>query len=309
MSQLNISLFGKFCIRYNGKDIAGLDSLKVQELFSYLLLYRHQPHTREKLAALLWPDSSAAQSKRYLRQTLWQLQAEIDSSVPNAPEMLLVESEWIQINESADFRLDIAFLEKAFTSVQGKHGANLDATNSACLDDATHYYRGDLLENWYQDWCIFERQRLQSIYLAVLDKLMEYCEFHQKYEIGVVYASHILRYDQAREQTHRRLMRLRYLAGDRTGALRQFQRCADVLDKELGVKPSQRTEKLYQQIVADQPLANEIMSAVAYQPLPLTTSPLPHILSHLHALKRTLHNAEEQVAQEIKSVESWLDSQ
>jgi DNA-binding SARP family transcriptional activator len=308
MSQLNISLFGKFCIRCNGKDIAGLEALKVQELFSYLLLYRHQPHTREKLAALLWPDSSAAQSKRYLRQTLWQLQAEINGGAPDVPDMLLVESEWIQINESADFWLDIAFLEQVFTSVQGKHGADLDATNSASLDDAIEHYRGDLLENWYQDWCIFERQRLQSIYLAVLDKLMEYCEFRQAYEMGAVYASRILQYDQAREQTHRRLMRLRYLAGDRTGALRQFQRCADILHKELGVKPSQRTEQLYRQIVADRPLANEIIPVVAYQPL-TTTTPLPDILSHLQALKQTLHHAEEQVAQEIKTVESWLDSQ
>jgi DNA-binding SARP family transcriptional activator len=311
MSQLDISLFGKFSVCCNGENLAGLDSLKVQELFSYLLLYRQQPHTREKLAGLLWPDSSTAQSKRYLRQTLWQLQTKISAGTLGAPEILLVESEWIQINKLADFRLDVALLEKAFTAVQGKHGADLDATGAACLEDAIHRYRGDLLDNWYQDWCIFERQRLQSTYLAILDKLMEYCECRQEYEMGTVYALNILKYDQAREQTHRHLMRLRYLAGDRTGALRQFQYCAEILHKELGVKPSQRTEQLCQQIAADQPLTNETTPVVAYRPLttPLSTSLLPDILSQLQALRQTLHHAEEQLTQKIETVENWLDSQ
>ena len=36
-------------------------------------------------------------------------------------------------------------------------------------------YRGDLLEGCYQDWCLFERERLQNAYLAMLDKLMVRC--------------------------------------------------------------------------------------------------------------------------------------
>jgi DNA-binding SARP family transcriptional activator len=185
MSQRHISLFGKFCVRREGELLAGLDSLKVQDLFSYLLLYRQRPHVREKLATLLWLDSSAAQCKRYLRQALWQLQSELDRGHPADPKMMVVESEWIQINKRADYRLDVATLERAFTSVQGKPGA-------ARLRHALHLYQGDLLANWYQDWCIFERERLQSIYLTILDRLMAYCEFHGEYEMGTVYASQIL---------------------------------------------------------------------------------------------------------------------
>lgn len=307
MSRLHISLFGKFCIHCDGEEITGLDSLKAQELFSYLLLHRQRPHTREKLAALLWMDSSAAQSKRYLRQALWQLQAGLNSNDPAGRKLILADSEWIQLNNQADFQLDVALLEEAFAAVQGRPGASLDAADAARLRQAAQQYRGDLLENWYQDWCLFERQRLQSVYLVILDKLMEYSEFRQEYEMGAVYAAYILQYDQAREQTHRRLMRLRYLAGDRTGALRHYQRCAQILQLELGVKPSRRTEELYRQIAADQ-LPQNGTAPLAF-PAPTTKSPfsLPDILKRLHLLKDTLHNAEEQVEQEIKAVESWLD--
>jgi two-component SAPR family response regulator len=90
-------------------------------------------------------------------------------------------------------------------------------------------YHGDLLEDWFQDWCLYERERLQNIYLAALDKLMDYCEASRDYDAGLAYGTRILRHDLARERTHRRLMRLYYLAGDRTSALRQYDRCVQIL--------------------------------------------------------------------------------
>ena len=43
--------------------------------------------------------------------------------------------------------------------------------------------------------------------------------------------------DPARERTHRRLMRLKYLAGYRAEALRQYDRCAAILQEEFGCFP------------------------------------------------------------------------
>jgi DNA-binding SARP family transcriptional activator len=304
MSRLSVSLFGKFCVRYQGDVVAGLDSLKAQELLSYLLLYRDRPHAREKLATLLWLDSSAAQSKRYLRQTLWQLHTQLDCDQSDDRKIILADSEWIQVNQTVDYQLDVALLEQA---VQGKSGADLELSDFDLLQKATEHYQGDLLENWYQDWCIFERERLQSIYLAILDKLMAYCEFHHQYERGTLFASQILQYDRAREQTHRRLMRLHYLAGDRTGALRHYHRCARILQEELGVMPSKQTQDLCRQIEADQ-LPEQVIPPYTPPSSPSSSS-LPEILGRLLQLKRTLHRAEKQVEQEIEMVRRWLGSQ
>jgi len=54
----------------------------------------------------------------------------------------------------------------------------------------------------YDDWCIFERERLQNIYLLMLDKLISYSAKHREYEAGQGYGYTILRYDRARERTH-----------------------------------------------------------------------------------------------------------
>ena len=73
MSLLQASPFGRFKSLGNQRalgdrrEVADLAAHKVQELFSYLLLFREYPHPRNVLADKLWGDSSPAPAKQYLR--------------------------------------------------------------------------------------------------------------------------------------------------------------------------------------------------------------------------------------------------
>lgn len=253
MSGLEVRLFGRFTVRCGDQVVSGLRPRKVQELLAYLLLERDRPHHREILADLLCNDSPSARSRKCLRQALWRLQAVLGSHADRlTARVLLVEHDWVQLNPEADVWLDVAEFEEAFDLVHGVAGQDMDAGRARALDDAVHLYQGDLLEGWYQDWCVYERGRLQQMYLAMLDKLMGYCEAQREYETGLMYGTRILRHDPACERTHRRLMRLHCTSGDRTSALRQYDRCVAALKQELGVRPAKRTAGLYEQIRADQ---------------------------------------------------------
>jgi DNA-binding SARP family transcriptional activator len=250
VTDLRFSLFAKFQAQAGDRPVEGLHAPKVLELFSYLLVYRDRPHAREALAALQWGERPTAQAKKYLRQALWQIQTALEAA-GDAPPLLLVDAEWVQVNPLAAFWLDVAAFEQAFKGARNVPGWQLHGAAAAALEAAVGLYRGDLLEGCYQDWCLFERERLQGIYLAMLDKLIARCEAQHDYQAGLAYGTRILRYDRARERTHRRLMRLHYLAHNRTGALRQYERCVEALEEELGVGPSRRTVALYEQIRAD----------------------------------------------------------
>jgi DNA-binding SARP family transcriptional activator len=294
MSILHICLFGKFKMLYGEQVLADFDAYKAQELFCYLLIHRDRPHTREALADLLWRGRSTAQSKKYLRKTLWQLQAALGSQVgPLGKRVLLVEPDWIQLNSKAALWLDIAVFERAFICLQGVPGRELDSQGAQTLQSAVDLYRGELLENWYQDWCLCERERLQNIYRAILDKLISYCEAQRNYEAGLVCAARILRCDRARERTHRQLMRLHYLAGDRTTALRQYEHCVAILKEELGVTPTRRTVALYKQIRSDQ-LDDSVQTPAQATTLE-TTIMLPKILDRLNQIHAALINVEQKI--------------
>jgi DNA-binding SARP family transcriptional activator len=311
MSTLRVFLFGKFRVQSGEQTLAHLSAHRAQELFCYLLLHRDRPHPRETLAGLLWGESSTAQSKKYLRKALWQLQTTLDAHTDSpAARVLLVDSDWVEINPQADLWLDVAVFEQAFSSVQGVPGKELDRQRAQSLQSAIDLYRGDLLEGWYQDWCLYERERLQNLYLAMLDKLMGHFEAHQDYEAGLACGSLILRYDRARERTHRQLMRLYYLANDRTAALRQYERCVAYLDEELGVKPAKRTVALYEQIRADKLEGpDSAPPAEAHAEPRMATPILIEALDQLKQVQLILADTHHQVQQNIQAMELFLNHQ
>lgn len=278
MTHLRIRLLGQLSLEQNGNPVTEL-SAKALEMFCYLLLYRDRPHTREALAAALWSDTSAERAQKYLRQTLWQLQTVLerhahpegqagsdivgdttsskngdtgsDSAAFVGGAQFLLAPGWIRVNPHAAWWLDIEGLEQAYRLCRELPGDTLTAEQAGLLEAAVALYRGDLLETWHQDWCIYERERLQLTYLALLDKLVAYCTAQRLYARGIDYAQRILRCDIARESTYQELMRLHYLSGDRTTALREYARCVQALKREFDLPPMQATVALYEQIRAE----------------------------------------------------------
>ena len=302
MSQLTISLFGKFELQFGQKISTSCESQKAQELLCYLLLNRGIPHSREKLATIFWQDYSTAQAKKYLRQALWQMQTTLEKLDFPITELLQVESDWIQIKCSAMVSLDTAVLENAFTKVQDISGRNLSDIQYKEVQEAAAVYHGKLLDGWYQEWCLCEQERLHNFYLLLLDKLVDYCEHHHCYEMGIWYGMEILLHDIAFERAHRRLMRLFFNNGNRTAALRQYAKCVQALHDELGVKPAQRTIDLAAFIQGDQ-------SALPAQPdLSSSGHSLDPLLVQLHTLQADINQIQAQISTNIQGFQSILTS-
>lgn len=306
MSSWKVTLFRKFNVECDGKKIFGIEARKVQELLSYLLIFRNHPQSRELLSETLWNNNSSEHSKKYLRQTLWRLQSALRLGGNVSEPVLLLDQDWIQFNLTNDFWLDIAEFENTFDFLNGKKTAELSTLDYDLLKHAVGIYKGDLLEGWYQDWCIFERERYQTMQLTLLDMLVQYCEIHKDYEAGLKYAWQILRFDRAYERAHRQMMRLYFLSGNRTQALYQYDRCVEALQSELGVEPSERTKRLYEQIRSDAftPLGLAVQKAISG--LDEADPALNNVLGQIEQFAVTLKNIEAQIHQELVALEKVL---
>jgi DNA-binding SARP family transcriptional activator len=307
MNGTRVCLFGKFRIQRDAHVSDALGARKIEELFCYLLLHRNHCHPRDILADLFWGENPTALAKKYLRKALWQLQTLLAlPQVPPAGAILLVEPDWVQLNPTADLWLDIVAFEEAYACTQRVAIQELDCQQVQHLQEAIDLYRGELLEGWYHDWCLGERERFRYMYLAMLDKLMGCCELHHQYEAGINYGMRLLRCDPAHERTHRQLMRLYYLTGDRSEALRQYERCVSALQSELGVSPAHSTTAFYQQIRADQvedlPKAPPTGTPLRLEAMTFT----PEILDHLRQLEAKLVDIQQWVQQYIAVMERAL---
>jgi DNA-binding SARP family transcriptional activator len=300
---LRFRLFGKFTAQHDAGLLKGLEASKDQELLSYLLIHRDRPHSREALATLLWGDTSTEKSKKYLRQALWHLHAALNSDNELHTDVLQVDHDWLGLNPCSNLWTDVADFERAFVAAEGVAGRQLDADKARALKDAVLLYSDDLLPGYYQDWILFERERLQNMYLLMLDKLIVHLQFNGEYEVAQGYGATILRYDPARERTHRQLMHLYSLAGDRTSALRQFERCVLALKQELGVKPERKTVELYERIKSDQMGHNESPDSTLSAPHTSTSS---DILTRLKQLQSIVSGVQRRIQRDIKAIEDKL---
>ncbi len=311
MTSLRVHLFGRFALRHGTDDILDLHAGKLKELFCYLLLQRGRTHSRESLASLFWGDCTTAQSRKNLRQALWQLQSALNiRPTLERNQILQVDQDSVGVHPQSSLWLDVAAFETASLQAQNIPGSQLDDERAKALEEAVQLYRGDLLEGCYQDWCLFERERLQNLYLAMLDKLMSYCEERRLYQTGLEYGERILRMDRAHERTHQRMLRLYYLSGDRAGALRQFQRCVKALSEELQVQPAQRTLELYEQVRADHldaiRTSPDVTDASEQKAETQGRLSISEILNHLRNFKTALASVQGQVQREIQVLEQSL---
>lgn len=297
MCVLTVNLFGGLEVHRDEEALDGWNAGKAQELFAYLLLNRGHPHARQVLAGVLWPERTNEKSMKFLRHALWQLQMVLDCDV------LQVETERLYLNPDADLWLDVREFERACVHLHGIPAEQLDGQRAHILREALKLYRGDLLEGWYQDWCLFERERLQGMFLAAVQKQMAYCEIQGQYELGLECGARALRCDIAHERIHRRLMRLHYLAGDRTAALRQYQRCEALLREELGVEPSERTVALFREICSGRQLTAAVGNGSVSGESPCTPD---QALDLLKQVQMTFTKLEHQLQKAVQEVETAL---
>ena len=314
MATLKVRLFGRFSLSACERTTPAIGPGRTQDLLCYLLLHRSHQHKREALASALWSDQTTAQSRKSLRQALWQLHASLNADSPLAERRLLVvDADSVQVNPDADLWLDVDQFERAFARVKVIRGPSLDAEAIQIVRNACSLYVGDLLESVSQEWCTFERVRLQGMYIALLEKDMIDSEAHGQYEDGLESGNRILEYDRAHERTHRRMMRLHYLCGGRTEALRQYERCAAALAEELGIKPARSTNLLYEQIRADRvdALAGRSVGAADTPggPSSITPTTLTDLLDHLKHLRRVVADIQRQVRGDIETIERYLNNE
>lgn len=306
---MRVNLFQKFQVYNEDLLLDCFNPTRVQELFSFLLLQRHRPHRREALIEILWGEKIPRQAKKYLRQLIWQLRAGLQTLVKAAEyDILVADEEWISLHPQANILLDVDEFEQAYLLTRDVDGASLTSLQVQTLQNAVQLYTGDLLEGWYQEWCLFERERLQNIYLLMLDKLMKYAESKAMFETGIHYGMQALRCDGAREITYRRLMRMCSLAGNRTGALRYYNRCVESLRAELEVEPTRKTRTLWQEICADQypPAAVTAHRKISKAKTSAKPQNLDHLLDSCRALNHALAEAQEYNQQNIQLLVSHM---
>jgi DNA-binding SARP family transcriptional activator/pimeloyl-ACP methyl ester carboxylesterase len=231
---LRLEMLGPFSIVRDGPT--RLRNKKAQALTAFLVLHPGS-HSRERLAGLLWPDSHEEAARQSLRQCVSALRREL-----------------AELPLSADHDL-LGLPTDAIATDVGEFSRALADPSTANLRRAAALYRGHLLEglnaksDLFDEWLLVERTRLRTEATSAFRVLLEKLEDAGAREDAIALGHRLLAIEPLQEEIDRALMRLYFEQGQTALALRQYQRCAAILRKELDIEPDQQTKALYQELL------------------------------------------------------------
>ncbi len=225
---------------------------KALALLVYLAL-TGRPHSRDALATLFYPDQGQSRARAYFRRDLGALNTQLKG------DWLTVDREVVGIKETAEVWTDVAAFRHALEA-RSEHGHADDDVCPDCLTPLTtavELYSDDLLAGFslpdcpeFDEWQFFEAEKARREFAKALESLVRLYVGRGQYDQALFSAQRRLKLDPLHEPTHRDLMKLYALSGQRTAALRQYESCVAVLDEELGVTPEAETTALYEAIKA-----------------------------------------------------------
>jgi DNA-binding SARP family transcriptional activator len=178
---------------------------------------------RRFLAGTLWPDGDDSRASGNLRSSMWRLRcAGID----------ILESDntvvWLRSGTVVDIQ-----------SLSDWAGRVIDGTATESDLQILRWDReaADLLPGWYDDWVIFERERMRQRFLHALELLSGRLASLGRHAEAVEAALHAVDIEPLRESAHRVLIEAHLAEGNVGEARRAFTEYVSRVKTELGVSP------------------------------------------------------------------------
>jgi ABC-type oligopeptide transport system substrate-binding subunit/DNA-binding SARP family transcriptional activator len=251
------------------------------------LLYRlaasSEPVPRDQLCFLFWPDVPNTVARSNLSRLLNLLRCALPY-----PDLLQKQEDTIALDRHRVWSDTEAWMQILETT--------LPTRDALCR--AAALYRGAFLAGFslpgaseFQNWLTQQRQIWEHRYLDTLAALMDMEISRGAHDKAIAHARRYLEVDELAEEIHRRLIQLYAAVGDRNAALRQFERCAIVLERELGVRPLPETRAAYEAALKGRITALRSRPAPIWDVLPTLEAPFVGREEALNCLQQAYRDA------------------
>lgn len=204
-----------------------------QRLIGFLALQGCRQVRRTYVSGTLWLDAPESRANASLRSAIWR------SPVCNGEALVCATNThvWLRPDIEIDLQQATGHARRILALL------SLDQASADLAGELTPF-ADDVLVGWYDDWVMAERERFRQLRLHVLDQFGELLLRAQHYSEAVQVGLVAVASEPLRESSHRLLVRAHLCQGNLAEALRQYRTYADLLARELGVRPSRAMEDL-----------------------------------------------------------------
>jgi DNA-binding SARP family transcriptional activator/predicted ATPase len=261
MSSLRVSLFGLPSVQRDGESIS-IQRRKVVALLAYLAV-TGQPHSRDTLATLFWPDHDQSGARANLRRDLSRLKRALGD------QALAIDREQVGLDPQTELWMDVEAFQNSLARAKQHDCAapKLCGDCLAALTEAVDLYTGDFMAGFtltdsaeFDDWQFFQAESLRQELASALERLVQALNNQGEYKTAIPYARRWMALDPLHGPAQRHLMQLYDSSEQATAALRQYEEYVRLLEEELGLPPEEETTTLYEAIKAKRILGPHLKS-------------------------------------------------
>ena len=191
--ELDIRLFGQASVGVPGTPVKLGKRATSLALIALVVLRGGRPVSRDSLAFTLFPDEDEDGARAELRRYLYRTNKALPQPHGGDETWLVVEGDTVRWNVDGGAYVDVLKFERL---------AAEPATQPAAID----LYAGDLLEENYDDWIVAERERLRTLYLRILNDVIERNRLARNHSLALGYTRRLLAADPWREDVVRHAM-------------------------------------------------------------------------------------------------------
>lgn len=297
---LHLRLFGSPIITWQD-TLLSVRRRQIRALL-YRLAVDLEPVPRPELCYLFWadiPDNTA-------RRNLTHLLTLTRQALPN-PELLLTSPDHVGLDPAYTWSDTVAF--RQLMQLAEVRQPNAIFESAAKLING-HFLNGFFLPGSaeFEAWIEQERMRREQSMLTALATAVDQLSQVGAYQEALAIAQRYLVIDQTAEDIHQRIIRLYAELGDYPAAMRHFNQCQAILQRELGIAPAPATLLLHEQIRSN--LYSAATTAIKHKPvnvqpetkglpsqsgLPLALTPLVGRVKELASLSELLKTTDPRV--------------
>ncbi|WP_144510265.1 response regulator [Bacillus sp. FJAT-22090] len=239
IAPISIKCFNELQVFHNNQLIP-FKTLKVKELFGFLLTHMNTYINRDILIDTLWPEHDYQKSKIHLHTCLSHLRKMLkELGYPNCITFA---------NQSYYFTLDPVICDAIEFDKGIKSLTVIDSTNIQQAENISQLYTGAFMELNGYNWALTKTHFYHEQMLNLLDKLIMYFQ-HRDHKKTLLYLRAYLKLSRYSDKKVKQAMEVLIQQGYRLEAIKLYQEYKQLLIQELEIEPDEKLVQLYNSLL------------------------------------------------------------
>ena len=249
---LTVKMLGPIEVYRNQSERSPDDAWRLAKslhILCYIASRRNHRATKDSLVGLFWPDADVDTIAKNFHPMISHARKALNLGQVIKKDFILYREGAYLLNPQYRYQIDTEEFELLIVEARRKRQSG-DADEAARLTvDAVGLYRGDFLEEVYEDWVEELQSYYRDLYLEALKELAGFYGGRGDHEQVIRYCQRILQRDPYREDAHCQIMEAYVRMGNRAAAIDQFDKLRKLLRSELGVSPLPATVAKYESLI------------------------------------------------------------